>query len=181
MVVTGNQPRRPQEIHLLFQDACAWPEPMAATATGDVGHGRLEQRRVTRSTALVGYSDGPGLAQVCHIERRMTMKASRAHRSDVVDGVTGLSPDQAGPERWLGLVRQHGQIEHKVHGVRDGTFAEDRSHVRCGSIPQVMAAFRNTALGLIRQAGATNIAAAWRRWAAQPWSALALVGIIPEN
>jgi hypothetical protein len=81
----------------------------------------------------------------------------------------------------LGLVRQHGAIENKVHWVRDVTFDEDRSQVRCGSIPQVLAAFRNTALALIRQAGETNIAAACRRLAAQPWSALALVGIIPEN
>jgi hypothetical protein len=61
------------------------------------------------------------------------------------------------------------------------TFDEDRSQVRCGSIPQVMAAFRNTAIGLLHWAGETNIAAACRRFAAQPWLALALIGITPEN
>jgi hypothetical protein len=40
--------------------------------------------------------------------------------------------------------------------------------VRCGSIPQVMAAFCNTAIGLIHWAGETSIAAACRRFAAQP-------------
>jgi hypothetical protein len=44
-----------------------------------------------------------------------------------------------------------------------------------------MAAFRNTAIGLMRWTGETNIAAAGRRFAAQPWSALALIGIVPEN
>jgi len=44
-----------------------------------------------------------------------------------------------------------------------------------------MAAFRNNAMGFMRWAGETNIAAACRRFAAQPWSALALIGIIPEN
>jgi hypothetical protein len=53
--------------------------------------------------------------------------------------------------------------------------------VRCGSIPQVMAAFRNTAIGLLHRAGARSIAAACRRLAAQPWSALALRGINLEN
>lgn len=181
MVVKGNQPQRHQDIQWLFQDVDALAEPMAAAETVDVGHGRIEQRRLTASAALVGYNDWPGLAQVFHIERHVTMKASRVQRYDVVYGVTSLRPDQAGPERLLGLVRKHWQIENQVHGVRDVTFDEDRSQVRSGTIPQVMAAFRNTVLGLIRQAGETNIAAACRRLAAQPWLALALVGITPEN
>jgi hypothetical protein len=32
--------------------------------TVDLGHGRIEPRHSTTSAALVGYSDGPGLAQV---------------------------------------------------------------------------------------------------------------------
>jgi len=115
------------------------------------------------------------------VERSVTIKKSGAQRHEVVSGVTSLGPEQAGPERVLGLVRQHWEIENKVHWVRDVTFDEDRSQVRCGSIPQVMAAFRNTAIGLMRRAGETNIAAACRRFAAQPWSALALIGIMPEN
>jgi DNA invertase Pin-like site-specific DNA recombinase len=34
-----------------------------------------------------------------------------------------------------------------LHWVRDVTFDEDRSQVRCGNIPQVMAALRNTTIG----------------------------------
>ena len=41
------------------------------------------------------------------------------------------------------------------------TFDEDRSQVHCGRTPQMMAAFRNTAIGLLRVAGEPNIAAAW--------------------
>jgi len=61
------------------------------------------------------------------------------------------------------------------------TCDEDRSQVRCGNIPHVMAALRNTAIGLLRWAGHTNIAAACRRLAAQPAQALALIGIALEN
>lgn len=181
MVVKGNQPQLYHDIHLLFQDVDTLAEPMAAAETVDVGHGRIEQRRLTSSTALGGYTDWPGLAQAFQLERHVTMKASRVQRSEVVYGVTSLRPEQAGPERLLGLVRQHWQIENQVHWVRDVTFDEDRSQVRCGSIPQVMAAFRNTAIGLMHWAGETNIAAACRRLAAQPWLALALIGITPEN
>lgn len=181
MIVKGNQPQLQHDIQLVFQDATTLAETMTATETVDNGHGRLEQRRLTASTALLGYSDWPGLAQVFQLERRVTLKTSGAQRHEVVYGVTSLGPERAGPERVLSLVRQHWQIENKVHWVRDVTFDEDRSQVRCGSIPQVMAAFRNTALGLMRWAGETNIAAACRRFAAQPWSALALIGIITEN
>jgi hypothetical protein len=68
-----------------------------------------------------------------------------------------------------------------LHWVRDVTFDEDRSTVRCGHIPQVMALLRNTTISLLRLAGHANIAAANRRYAANPWAALALLGILPEN
>jgi predicted transposase YbfD/YdcC len=181
MIVKGNQPQLQHDIHLVFQEPTALAETMTTSETVDRGYGRIEQRRLTASTALGGYSDGPGLAQVVQIERHVTIKTSGAQRHDVVSGVTSLGPERAGPEQLLGLVRHHGQIETKSHGVREVTFDEDRSQVRCGSIPQVMAAFRNTAIGLMRWAGETNIAAACRRFAAQPWSALALIGIVPEN
>jgi hypothetical protein len=81
----------------------------------------------------------------------------------------------------LTLVRGHWQIENQSQWVRDVTFDEDRSQVRCGHIPQVMAALRNTAIGLMRWAGETNIAGACRRFAAQPVLALELIGIQLEN
>ena len=181
MLVKGNQPQLQHDIQLVFHETHLLAETMATAETVDSGHGRLEQRRLTASSALVGYSDWPGLVQVFQLERGVLMKKSGEQRHEVVYGVTSLSRDQAGPERLLGLVRQHWSIENKSHWVRDVTFDDDRSQVRCGSIPQVLAAFRNTAMGLMRCAGETNIAAACRRFAAQPWSALALIGIMPEN
>jgi len=64
-----------------------------------------------------------------------------------------------------------------LHYVRDVTFDEDRSQVRSEHIPQVMAAFRNVTISLFRLLGWTNIAAACRRFAAQPQLALAAVGV----
>jgi hypothetical protein len=81
----------------------------------------------------------------------------------------------------LDFSRHHWHIENKSHWVRDVTFDEDRSPVRCGHIPQMMAALRNTAIGLMRWSGETNIAAACRRFAARPWDALDLIGISAEN
>jgi predicted transposase YbfD/YdcC len=100
------------------------------------------------------------------MERGVLMQKSRAQRHDVVDGIS-LGLDQADPERLRGVVRQPWQIANQVQWVRAVTFDENRSHVCCGSMPQVMAACRNTALGLIRQAGETNMAAACQRFAAR--------------
>jgi hypothetical protein len=147
----------------------------------DGGHGRIEQRRLQTSDVLVGYSDWPGLAQVFHLERQVITKKTGEVRGEVIAGVTSLDPDRADAACLLGLVRGHWSIENQSHWVRDVTFDEDRFQVRCGNIPQVMATLRNTAIGLLRWAGYTNIAAACRRLAAQPGLALTLIGIELEN
>ena len=156
-------------------------ERRAKAATVDGGHGRSEQRRRHTSDVLVGYSDWPGLAQVFQLERQVISKKTGEVREEVVAGVTSLAPERANAARWLALVRGHWHIEHHSHGVRYVTVDAERSQVRCGNIPQVMAALRNTVIGLMRQASYTNIAAACRRFAAQPALALALIGIELEN
>jgi predicted transposase YbfD/YdcC len=180
MIVKENQPQLRADIELVFtlppigdRHDTAW--------TGDLGHGRIEQRNLTTSKALVGYSDWPGLAQVFELGRHVVFQKTGKERVEVVYGVTSLGPERATPERLLTLVRGQWQIENQSHWVRDVTFDEDRSQVRCGNIPQVMAALRNTAIGLLRYAGYANIAAAGRRLAAQPLQALALIGIELEN
>lgn len=65
--------------------------------------------------------------------------------------------------------------------MRDVTLGEDASQVRCGAAPQVLAALRNTTIGLLRLAGTPNIAAALRRHSAHPAEALALLGLTYEN
>ena len=107
------------------------------------------------------------------IERRIVHRRTGEVREEVVYGVTSLSAKRATAAQLLGAVRCHWYIENRSHWVRDVPFAQDRSQARTGAIPQVMAALRNTAIGLLRTAGAANIAAACRRRAAQPWEALA--------
>jgi predicted transposase YbfD/YdcC len=180
MIVKENQPQLHADIELVFTLPPAGDRQETAR-TVDIGHGRIEQRNITTSAALVGYSTWPGLAQVFELGRYVIMQKTGQERVEVVYGVTSLSAERATPGRVLDLVRGHWSMENKSHWVRDVTFDEDRSQVRCGSIPQVMAALRNTTIGLLRWAGHTNIAAACRRLAAQPAQALALIGIEFEN
>jgi len=177
MLVKGNQPDMLADIQLVFQERQVVAETLTATETVDLGHGRIEVRRLTASSALVDYLDWPGLQQVFEIERTVTRKRTGQARREIVYGITSLPPQRADANRLLSLVRQHWTIENRSHWVRDVTYDEERSQVRCGSIPQVMAALRNLAISLMRIAGEPNIAAAGRRFAAQPWAALALIGI----
>jgi predicted transposase YbfD/YdcC len=180
MLVTDHQPRWRADI------ACVFPGPpggdrQETARTVDIGHGRIEQRHSTTREALGGSSDGPGLAQVFALRRHVITKKTGQERAAVVSGVTRLPPERATPGRLLALLRGQWQMENKSHWVRDVPFDADRSQVRCGNIPQVMAALRHTALGLLRWAGYPNIAVACRQLAAQPAQALALIGIALEN
>jgi predicted transposase YbfD/YdcC len=181
MVVKENQPQLLDDIQTVFALAPIAGERRTVAATVDLGHGRIEQRCLQTSNILAGYSDWPGVAQVFRLERQVILKKTGEVRTEVVAGVTSLEPERADAARLLALVRGHWSIENRSHWVRDVTFDEDRSQVRCGNIPQVMAALRNTVVGLIRWAGHTNIAAACRRFAAQPQAVLRLIGIAWEN
>lgn len=181
MVVKENQAEVLRWIRSVLDEPQWFCEAPSEAETVDIGHGRIEHRKLVSSSALEASELWPGIKQVLKIERTVIKKKSGAERHEVVYGVTSLSREQARAEQLLKMSRGHWHIENKSHWVRDVTYDEDRSQVRCGSIPQVMAAMRNAAIGLMRCAGETNIAAACRRFAAQPWSALALIGIKPEN
>jgi len=180
MILKENQRQLHSDVELVFTLPPAGDRQDTAR-TVDIGHGRIEQRNITTSEALVGYSDWPGLAQVFEIGRHVITQRTGEERVEVVYGVTSLRPERGTPGQLLALVRGHWRIENQSHWVRDVTFDEDRSQVRCGNIPHVMAALRNTTIGLLRGAGHTNIAAACRWLAAQPAQALALLGITLEN
>jgi predicted transposase YbfD/YdcC len=177
LAVKGNQPGLRGDIELLFGDPDLAGGLVAAETTSQHG-GRVETRRLAASAALVGYSDWPGLQQVLRQERRVVAKATGAVlRQETAYAVTSLAPAEADPAQLLALWRGHWAIENKLHYVRDVTFDEDRAQARAGTVPQCMAAFRNLAIGLLRLRGAANIAAATRRYAAQPALALAALGL----
>lgn len=178
MAVKGNQPRLLAELTTLFADPDV---PMVQAEEMRLHGGRIEQRALRASTELTGYSDWPGLAQALCVERRATDKRTGETRSETAYAITSLPAQRATASQLLVLWREHWHIENRLHWVRDVTFGEDRSLVRAGRVPQVMAAIRNTAIGLHRLLGATNIAAACRMHQAQPALALAALGLTWEN
>lgn len=175
--VKDNQPLLREDIALVFKESKLLKDTITAARTVDQHGGRIEERRLRASTALVGYTDWPGHSQVLEILRTITDKGSGERRQEVAYAITSLSKERATARQLLKLWREHWHIENKLHWVRDVTFDEDRSQVRTERIPQVMAALRNVAISLLRLCGAENIAAATRRYAARPALALAAVGL----
>ncbi len=111
------------------------------------------------------------------LQRHVIDLAGGHPRTEVSYGITSLDPTRADPARLAALVRGHWEIEDRLHWVRDMTFDEDRSQVRTGHGPQVMASLRNLAISLLRQAGHRNIARGVRWAARDPTRALGLLGI----
>jgi hypothetical protein len=90
--------------------------------------------------------------------------------------VTSLTTIKAAPWQLAGYVHEHWAIENQLHWVRDVTFAEDASQVRAGTAPRAMATLRNLAVGALRLAGSTNIAAALQLQPPDPAVGLPLAG-----
>jgi len=142
----------------------------------DESHGRLVRRRVFASqdpTLLTALSGWPELATVLAVE---SIRSVTGHPKVETQMRFFLSSAKDDPQLLATAICRHWSIENNLHWVLDVTFGEDASQVRVGSAPQVMAALRNMAVGLIRLSGLMNVAAARRLFAARPRLALKLLG-----
>ena len=154
-------------------------------STLEKGHGRVERRTLTTSTGLnfflqqhLGWSSVRQVFRVTR-ERTWTDRAGERRTSrEVAYGITDLSRGQANAARLLEFNRGHWSIENGVFYVRDEAFGEDRSRIRKRAGPQVLAAFRNTALNILRLTGSTNISASLRSCTWNLQYVLNLLGIV---
>ncbi len=117
----------------------------------------------------------PSLAQVGQLTRTVSTKKKEQVSTEVVYLITSLPSAAAPPARLAALVRDYWGIENKRHYVRDVTFREDRSRLRTGSAPQILACLRNLVITLLHRAGHNAIAAARQHFAAHPAPALAFL------
>jgi predicted transposase YbfD/YdcC len=172
LVVKENQPMLQEHVATYFADPLASFEE---AETIDLQRGRKEVRSIKVTSALSGYlqQDWPGVAQVAQLTRRVTVKKTGKTSIEVVYILTTLSREQASPQRLLELVRGHWCIENRSHYVRDVTFAEDRSRLRTGHAPQILAALRNLAITLIHRHGSSQIASTRRSLSSHPERAFA--------
>ncbi len=157
--VKNNQPT----LHAALKNL-PWRQVPAHRVT-TTGHGRRATRTIKVVTAPA-WVTFPGAAQIAQVRRTVT----RAGRTsvEVVYLITSADHHHAPPAALAAWVQGHWGIENRLHWVRDVTYNEDRSHVRTGHAPRIMATLRNTAISLLRLAGWTNIAEAHRHHARHP-------------
>jgi len=143
--------------------------------TIEKGHGRIEQRRLVATSMLKGYLQWPCLEQVFKIEREVEEISTGKKRSEVSYGVTSLSRKEATAERLMEIVRRHWGIENGLHYRKDKTLREDGCRLKVGEAAQVMAVINNLIIGLVMRQGISNLAAARRRYSANPLDGLNLI------
>jgi predicted transposase YbfD/YdcC len=148
-----------------------WKNIPAHTAT-TTGRGRRTTRTI-KTADVPDWIDFPGAVQVAQLRRTVTEKGTKT--VEVVYLITSANHKDAPPQRLATWVQNHWGIENRLHWVRDVTFDEDRSQVRTGQAPQVMATCRNLAIGILRIDGWNNIAAGCRHYARHPDHALTLM------
>ena len=149
-------------------------EERQSARTLNKGHGRVERRELTSTTMLNDHLKWPGVKQVCRLERTTTRRGKTT--CDVAYAITSVPRAKADAARLLEWWRGHWGIENKVHWVRDETFGEDRSRVRTGAAPQVLAAVRNLVINWLRSHTIVNIAQAVRENAWNPQRLFATLG-----
>lgn len=176
LTVKGNQPRLLAACQKLLSGPAGDFAPEHITF--DRGHGRTEQR-TTRVAPITGESaiTFPYAAQVFRIRRDVGGLDGQRTTKEIAHCITSLTPEQASPEDLGGYIRGHWAIENRLHWVRDFCYDEDRSQVRTGSGPHVMASLRNLAISALRLGGHANIAAGLRWTARDPSRSLTLLGI----
>jgi hypothetical protein len=158
----GNQPR----LEAAAKELCKDSE--VVFESHDRGHGRVEHRYLSVTSIpkeLAKRLDMASAAQFIKVYRERCDLGDHLESSETSYYVTDLTADEASPEELAHHVRFHWTIENGSHHVRDTTYDEDRSQVRTGSAPQVLATLRNLAISVLRLLGFTNVAKG-TRWMA---------------
>jgi predicted transposase YbfD/YdcC len=135
-------------------------------------HGRTATRTIKVVTAPA-WVEFAGATQIAQLRRTVTKDGKRT--VEVVYLITSADHRAAPPATLAAWVRAHWGIENRLHWVRDVTYDEDRSQVRTGNAPQVMATLRSTAISLLRLTGVENIAQGLRHHARDPEPVLKLL------
>jgi predicted transposase YbfD/YdcC len=164
MTVKGNMPTLYRQLKKLPWSA------VPGVSSVSTGHGR-RARRTVKVALAPAWIEFVGAAQVAQVRRTVTKKGRKT--VEVVYLIT--SDRMADPATLAAWVRGHWHIENKLHWVRDVTYQEDKSLVRTGNAPRVMATLRSAAISLLRLDGHSNIAAANRHHARDPQRTLTLL------
>ncbi len=172
--IKDNQPTMLQDLQAMDFSAC----PLVETL--DKQHGRIERRRYwvkdISAPEWDGYAALYGRQQAIRVERQRHHVKTGKTSCEVTYALTSLGPAQATAEQLAALLRNHWEIENRLHYVRDFTYDEDRCRVYVGDLPRNLACLTNTAISIIRGLPQFRyLPEANRHFAARPQAALDLL------
>jgi predicted transposase YbfD/YdcC len=161
MGLKGNQPKLYASAQTLLQQAT----PLSVESELDTSHGRTLERTVKVYELLSALPERwarSGVQRIVWVLRqgmRQGRTVSQWHAY-----LTNWCADAA---TFMGLIRNHWQIENGLHWVKDVTFEEDYPPRRGGQAPIAWAVLNSFMITLARRIGARTVPDAMRKLANQ--------------
>ena len=140
-----------QYFHQHIEHQLAWRNAENFFDAFDDSHGRTVRRRVWSMTdlpALPELAKWPDLQAVIAVE---TIRMAHQQAPVTSDYRFYISSLVRSATAFVTMIRQHWDIENKLHWSLDVTFNEDRCRIRKEHAPENIAAVRHIALNLLRQ------------------------------
>src|SRR5437870_5610403 len=140
-----------QYFHQHVEHQLAWRTAENFFDAFDDSHGRTVRRRVWTITDLVAIPElmkWPDLQAVIVVE---TIRAAYPGARITSDYRVYISSLIRSATAFVTMIRQHWDIENKLHWSLDVTFNEDRCRIRKDHAAENMVALRHIALNLLRQ------------------------------
>lgn len=142
------------------------------------GQKEIRVTAVSSDPELLMYIAWPGLTHIW--QQTKTVIRQGKSTTEVSVGIACI-PDEIRQDTIAGqianYIRGHWGIENRLHRQRDMVFREDRTTIRKGSAPQIMAATKNIVLSIFHRATVRNFKTAQRRFAAHPEELFAFLGL----
>ncbi len=155
--VKANQAALLDDLTTLFKER---REPDAVMT--NVGHGRLETRRIWVSSRLNNYVDFPCIGQAFAVEREVVNKKTGKLSREIAYGITSQRKHEADPEKILTINRGHWCIENSCHYILDWVFDEDRCRIRTLHGPENISRLRRFAIGIVKATSSKGVAETMR-------------------
>lgn len=174
IVVKGNQEKLQHDIKLFFENL-PFKANLESFQTLEKNKGRVEKRTIWMSKDLTDYLDWPGLTHVFKVQRDRSDKKQKS--TEIVYGIASLPEEYSSIRDLSKYLRGHWSIENNLHRVRDVSFSEDKSTIRKGHAPEVMAGLRNLVISIFQRGNVKSYPQAFRRFSAHPEELFTFLGL----
>jgi predicted transposase YbfD/YdcC len=151
LALKGNQGTLEEDVELFFDDPVLAAKCSCHEQEPEIGHGRIEERRVRAADAAwlaERHPEWKGLASIAAVTVRRTLKKTGAFSTETRLFISSLPPD---PARLADAARAHWSVENNLHWVLDVTFREDECRARKDHSARNLAMMRRAVLNMLRR------------------------------